>query len=152
MTVESSNRIALPGQVSVVNIGLSLFADAVQEQATPVHALDWRIPADGHLDLVADLEQLYGSRADGIDVANAEVVRRMDEGVPMLIDIAAAQTVIPGLSGRMLLHCGPAVDWADACDPLRRSMRAAAVAEGWAGTVEDADWLLADHAIALEPA
>ncbi len=152
MTLEPSHRITLPDHVSVVNIGLSLFADAVEEQATPVQPLDWRIPAGGHLDLVAALERLYGPRADDIDAANAEVVRRMDEGVPMLIDMAAAQTVVPALSGRVLAHCGPAVDWADVCDPLRRSMRAAAVAEGWADTVEDADRLLADHAIALQPA
>lgn len=152
MTVASSKRIVFPEQVSVVNIGLSLFADAVEEQATPVQALDWRIPADGHLDLVTALQGLYGTRADDIDLANAEVVRRMNQGVPMLIDIIAAQEAIPAVSGRMLLHCGPAVDWADACDPLRRSMRAAAVAEGWADTVDDADRLLADHAIALQPA
>lgn len=152
MTVGSSDRITLPDQVSVLNIGLSLFADALREQATPVQALEWRIPADGHLDLVAALERLYGTRADAIEVANAEVVRRMDEGVPMLVDIAPAQNVVPALSGRVLVHCGPAVDWADTCDPLRRSMRAAAVAEGWADTVEDADRLLADHAIALQPA
>jgi Protein of unknown function (DUF1116) len=152
MTVEPSEPIALPDQVSVVNIGLSLFAQAVKDQATRVQSIEWRIPAGGELDLVAALERLYGPRADDIDAANAEVVRRMDQGVPMLVDIAAAHTVIPALSGRMLLHCGPDVDWADACDPLRRSMRAAAVAEGWAEGVEEADRLLADNAIALQPA
>jgi Protein of unknown function (DUF1116) len=152
MTVEPSPRIALPDQVSVVNVGLSLFADAVRDQATPVQPTDWRIPADGRVELVAALEQLYGPRAADIDAANAEVVRRLDKGVPMLTDITAAQTAIPAMSARMLLHCGPAVDWPDVSDPLRRSMRAATVAEGWAETVEDADRMLADGSVVLEPA
>ena len=51
----------------------------------------------------------------------------------------------------MLLHCGPAIDWSDVCDPLRRSMRAATVSEGWAETVEEADRILADGRVMLEP-
>jgi Protein of unknown function (DUF1116) len=152
MTPETQQPMALPDEVSVINIGLSLFADALRDQATPVQQLDWRIPADGRLDLIAALEQLYGPRAAEIDAANAEVVRRLDGGVPMLIDITAAHTAVPTMSGRMLLHCGQAVDWADVCDPLRRSLRAATIAEGWAGTVDEADRLLADGSVSLEPA
>ena len=44
----------------------------------------------------------------------------------------ARRRVVPGFEGRTLLHCGPPIDYADAVDPLRRSMRAAVVAEGWA--------------------
>jgi len=152
MTVKDRPAIVLPEEVSVVNIGLSLFADAVRDQATPVQQVDWRIPADGRPDLIAALEQLDGPRAADIDRANAEVVRRLDQGVPFLVDIAAAGTVVPGMAGKMLLHCGPAIDWADVCDPLRRSMRAATVAEGWAESVEQADGLLSGGEVTLEPA
>jgi hypothetical protein len=51
----------------------------------------------------------------------------------------------------VLLHCGPEIDWPDVCDPLRRSMRAATVAEGWAADVDEADRLLATGAVRLEP-
>ena len=54
--------------------------------------------------------------------------------------------------GRTLLHCGPAIGYADAPDPLRRSMRAAAVAEGWADSLEQADARLAREEIGLAPA
>ena len=104
------------------------------------------------MDLVDALEQLEGPRAAGIDRANTEAVRRLDRSVPLLVDVAPAGTLIPDLSGRMLLHCGPAIEWAAVCDPLRRSMRAAAVAEGWAGTVEQADRILADGSVKLQPA
>ena len=149
---ESRRAIVLPGEVSVVNLGLSLFADAVRDQAAPVEEVDWRIPAGGQMDLVDALEQLEGPRAAGIDLANTEAVRRLDRSVPLLVDVAPAGTLIPDLSGRMLLHCGPAIEWAAVCDPLRRSMRAAAVAEGWAGTVEQADLILADGSVKLQPA
>jgi hypothetical protein len=152
MSAGNSRTVRLPHEVSVVNIGLALFADAVQGQETAVEQVDWRIPADGEPDLVADLEVLYGPRGSGVDEANSEVVRRLDESVPLLVDVAAAETIVPGMSGRMLLHCGPAIEWPEVCDPLRRSLRATTVAEGWAETVEEADGLLADGLVTLEPA
>ena len=99
-------------------------------------------PAGGEPELVAALARLYGRRSRSVDAANVEVVRRLDEGVPHLVDVVPAGTVVPGFGGRMLLHCGPPLDYADACDPLRRSMRAAVVAEGWAATCDEADRML----------
>jgi hypothetical protein len=152
MTDRRAGSIGLPGEVAVVNVGLPLFADAVRDQATPVEQVDWRIPADGRADLVDDLELLYGTAAAGIDEANAEVVRRLDESVPLLVGVERAGDVVPGLADRMLLHCGPEIAWADVCDPLRRSMRAAVVSEGWAKNVREANRLLADGVVRLEPA
>ena len=152
MTTPEPPRAVLPDQVSVVNVGLGLFAEAVRDQAVPLQDVDWRIPAGGDPTSVDSLEHLFGVRADAVDRANAEVVRRLDQGVPLLVDLAAAQTVLPGVAGQVLLHCGPAIAWADVCDPLRRSMRAATVAEGWAPDVEEADRLLAAGAVRLEPA
>jgi len=152
MTTDTRSPVELPVEVSVINVGLPLFADALREQGVPVQPVDWRIPAGGDLELVAALEELYGPRSDAIETANAEVVRRLDEGVPQLVDVTPAAIVLSRLPERTLLHCGPAVDWKDVCDPLRRSMRAAAVAESWAGDVEAADRLLAEGAIGLEPA
>ena len=144
MTERHEAQIPLPGDVAVVNIGLPLFADAVRDQATPVQQVDWRIPADGRADLVDDLELLYGPGASDIDAANAEVLRRLDESVPLLVGVEAASEVVPGLADRTLLHCGPEIEWADVCDPLRRSMRAAVVADGWARNVREANRLLSD--------
>ena len=151
MMADPDATIELPDEVAVVNIGLALFADAVRDQSTAVEQVDWRIPADGQLDLVKDLECLYGERSTDLDVANAEVVRRLDESVPLLVDVAPSRNVVPGMSDRMLLHCGPAIEWSDVSDPLRRSMRAAAVSEGWAQTVEEADRILADGTVTLQP-
>jgi hypothetical protein len=149
---ERDDAISLPEEVAVVNVGLSLFADAVRDQATPVQEVDWRIPADGRSDLIDDLELLYGKAASDIGDANAEVVRRLDESVPLLVGIETALDVVPGMADRLLLHCGPEIEWPDVCDPLRRSMRAAVVSEGWAKNVREANRLLADGAVRLEPA
>jgi len=110
--------VRLPGELSVVSAGLPLFADAISAQGRPVQQVDWRIPAGGDATAVAALQQLYGPRAEAIDRANAEVVRRLDEGVPTLVGIAVGGDTLPGFDGRMLLHCGPALAWEQVCDPL----------------------------------
>ena len=143
---------ALPADVAVVNLGLSLFAEAVADQGRPVADVDWRIPAGGDLEAVAALRRLYGPRAAAIDEANAEVVRRLDRSVPLLVGLAPAADVVPGLGPRTILHCGPPIEWADVCDPLRRSIRAAVMAEGWADTPDDAGALVEKGDVALEPA
>ncbi len=142
----------LPTEVSVVNVGLPLFADAIRDQGRPVTQVDWRIPAGGDLQLVAALARLYGPRAAAIDEANAEVARRLDQGAPKLVGIEPALGALPGVDDRTVIHSGPAIDWADMCDPLRRSVRAAAMAEGWARTPAAVDDLIARDRVHLEPA
>jgi hypothetical protein len=142
----------VPGEVTVVNVGLPLFADAVGAQGRPVDQLDWRIPANGNPQLIAALTTLLGGHAAQIDAANAEVFRRLDTGVPSWTTVGTAGDVLPGLGRRTLLHCGPAIEWPQVCDPLRRSMRAATVAEGWAADVAEADTLLRTGRVRLEPA
>jgi uncharacterized protein DUF1116 len=146
------DAVQLPDEIAVINIGLPLFAEAVRDQGRPVQQLDWRIPAGGEADVVAALERLYSSPSESIDRANAEVLRRLDQGVPMLIGVATAGDVMAGLADRTLLHCGPPIVWDAVCDPLRRSMRAATVAEGWAADVAQAERLLADGEVRLVPA
>ena len=142
----------LPTEVEVVNLGLPLFADAVRDQGRPAHHVDWRPPADGDPELVRALTRLYGRRSPSIDAANAEVVRRLDQGVPVLVGIGTAGADLPGVGERTIIHCGPAIGWDDVCDPLRRSVRAAVMAEGWAATPEEAEKLLRAGDVELEPA
>ena len=113
-------QLTLPDRVGVVNVGLSLFADAIREQGAPVISVDWRVPAGGQPDAVAALGRLYGIHAERIEAANAEVLRRLDGGTPLLTGVTTVARAGPGLVERTLLHCGPAVGYADAPDPLRR--------------------------------
>jgi uncharacterized protein DUF1116 len=143
---------SLPDEVRVVNIGLSLFADAVRAQGAAAVEVDWRVPAGGRPDLVAALARLYGPLAERVDTANREVLRRLDAGAPALVGVATAAEVVPGMGGRTVLHCGPPLAWDDFCDPLRRSARATVMAEGWAATAEEADRLVAGGGVELQPA
>jgi len=144
--------VLLPGEVRVVNLGLPVFGDAVRAQGAAAVDVDWRIPAGGHPELVAALERLCGPLSGRVETANREVVRRLDEGTPALTGIAPAAEVVPGVDARTVLHCGPPLDWEDFCDPLRRSVRASVLAEGWASSPEDAERLVATGRVRLEPA
>ena len=109
MTTDPRPPVELPTEVTVINVGLPLFADALHEQGVPVQPVDWRIPAGGDLELVAALEELYGPRSDAIETANAEVVRRLDQGVPQLVDVAPAATVLSRLPARTRRWRSPSV-------------------------------------------
>ncbi len=148
----SVQPVQLPSEVEVVNIGLPLFADAIRDQGRPVVQVDWRIPAGGNLELVAALSRLYGRHAAAIDRANAEVARRLDEGAPQLVGIEPAVDVLPDVDDRTVIHCGPAIAWDHMCDPLRRSVRAAVMAEGWADSPAAADEVIGRGEVRLEPA
>lgn len=144
--------IPLPSEIEVVNLGLSLFADAVRQQGRPVVQVDWRIPAEGDLETVAALARLYGRFSKSIDEANAEVARRLDEGSPKLVAIQPAIDVVPGIDDKTIFHSGPAISWAEMADPLKRSVRAAVMAEGWAANPDEAEKLVAGGGVGLEPA
>jgi len=138
--------------VRVVNVGLPLFGDAVRAQGAAAVEVDWRIPASGRPELVAALQRLYGPVSERVDAANREVVRRLDEGAPVLLGVAPAVQVVPGMDDRTVLHCGPPLAWEDFCDPLRRSARASILAEGWAASPDEAERLVAAGRVRLEPA
>jgi len=142
----------LPTEVDVVNVGLALFATAVTDQGRGAQNVAWRIPAGGDPATVAALRRLSGPLTARIDTANAEVLRRLDTGVPQLTGVRPAGEVVPTLTGHTLVHAGPPMHLDEAADPLRRSMRAAVVAEGWAATVEGAEALLAAGGVTLSPA
>ena len=142
----------LPERVEVVNIGLERFETAVRDQGAPAVGVDWRIPAGGDAEAVAALARLMGPASDRIDTANAEVIGRLDRGAPMLRGIETAGAVIGGFDSGTILHCGPPIGWTDMCDPLRRSVRAAVVAEGWAPHRDAAEVMLQAGEIRLEAA
>jgi hypothetical protein len=139
----------LPTEANIINLGLPLFAEAVREQGATVTHVDWGVPSGSEPDVVAALTRSYGVRSVAFDVANAEVIARLDKASPMLTAVAPAGDVIPRLGDRMLLHAGPPIEYGAVCDPLRRSMRAAVIAEGWATGIDSAESLLASGKVAL---
>jgi hypothetical protein len=145
-------RVTLPQQLSVVNVGLPMFHEALEAQGTRVLDVDWRIPAGGDTELVRALTQLYGPAAAAVNEGNQEAIRRLDEATPALVAVAPARQVVPGMTERTVLHPGPPLEWAEFCDPLRRSVHATVVAEGWADDLESAARLVDDGEVTLAPA
>jgi hypothetical protein len=148
----TGNGLELPAEIGVVNVGLPLFAAAVADQGRPSTHVDWRIPAGGDPVVIAALRRLSGPLTERVDAANAEVLRRLDTGRPVLSGLRPARDVLPMLGDRALLHSGPPVDLDRICDPLRRSLRASVVAEGWADTAGQADAMLGSGEVSLNPA
>lgn len=144
--------VELPEAVEVINIGLPLFEDAIRDQGGTVIGVDWRIPGGGEPEVVAALERLLGADDGAIEAANAEVLRRLDEGVPMLVDVVRAGDVVPDMDEHTILHSGPALDFDELPNPLQRSIHAAVVSAGWAGDVDEANRHLRSGDYRLRPA
>lgn len=86
-----------------------------------------------------------------IDTANREAVERMIDARPVLIGVAIAKDVIPGMHDRLLLHAGPPIEWSAASGPLRGAIIGAALFEGWASDVTTATRMAESGEISLEP-
>lgn len=142
----------LPQDAAIINVGLSLFAEAIRDQGAAVTHVDWRVPSGNSPVLLRALTDSYAMKSLEYDKANVEATRRIDKGVPMLIGVAAARDALPTLPDRTLLHAGPPIEYEFVCDPVRRSMRAATIAEGWAQDVDTADRLLTEGSVTLAAA
>jgi hypothetical protein len=91
-----------------------------------------------------------GALAARIEAANAEALRRLERGAPVLVGLRPAREVIaPLASGRAVLHAGPPVAPERLCGPMRGAVIGAALYEGWAGSAQEAAGLLDRGQIAL---
>lgn len=86
-----------------------------------------------------------------IEKANEEAVRRLMMGEPVLVDIAPAHEVIPGMQDKMITHAGPPIEWEHMCGAQQGAIIAQVVYEGWAQSADEARALLDKGAIRLEP-
>lgn len=86
-----------------------------------------------------------------IEKANAEAVGRMMEARPVLVGLAKARDVVPGMREDLLLHAGPPITWSRASGPMRGAITGALVFEGRAGDEADARALVESEQIRLEP-
>ena len=129
----------LPSELSAINIGLPLFAEALAAQDAPVTSVDWR--AGGRRrGCDRGVDRAVGPVWPGGPRRQRNRPRR-DRGLPAADgdDVARAGDVIDGLDDDgVLLHSGPPIAWERVCDPQRRAMIAAVLFEGWADDREAA--------------
>ena len=137
----------------VINVGLESFARDLSELGVAVAQVTWSPPAGGDAalaDIVSRLS-LPGEKTDRIDAANREAVRRMLEGDPVLIDVVPAESVIPELKERLILHAGPPIEWARMCGPMQGAISGAVLYEGWAKDLDAATALAAGGGVQFQP-
>ncbi|MGQ0604291.1 MAG: oxamate carbamoyltransferase subunit AllG family protein [Anaerolineales bacterium] len=139
-------------QLSVITAGIGGFTEALQRQSVPVVALDWRPPADGNEALAAILKTIYTDAAlhEKIESANREVLRRITESVPQIVDVVSARDAL-GLEGQTITHAGPPIAWERMCGPQQRAVMGAIQFEGWAASNAAAAALVQSGAVRLVP-
>ena len=86
-----------------------------------------------------------------IENANDEAAQRLIQGEPVLVDIAPAGEVIPGLEDKMIIHSGPPIEWSQMCGAQQGAILGMVLYEGWAQSSEDARRMLENDEIRLEP-
>jgi hypothetical protein len=95
------------------------------------------------------------TKADGsrdFDSANSQVLERLCEAQPVLVGMALARDVIPGMHDRLVLHAGPPVAWSDMAAAMRAAICGALVFEGLADTIGSAEALAGSGQISFAPA
>jgi hypothetical protein len=86
-----------------------------------------------------------------IEKANAESTERMIEARPILVGLAKAREVIPGMRDNLLLHAGPPITWDRASGPMRGAITGALIFEGKVTDEAGAQALVESGEIELEP-
>jgi hypothetical protein len=136
--------------VRAVNVGLGEFARPLEAAGVEVVTPDWRPPAQGDRDLGIRLARLTAHPL--VETANQEVLRRILDAQPLLVDVRPAREVIPALGEeRLLLHAGPPIAWERMCGPMRAAVVGAALLEGWADSSESATRMADSGEITFDP-
>lgn len=86
-----------------------------------------------------------------IENANAEAGKRLTAAEPVLVDIAPAGEVIPGMQDKMITHSGPPVTWEKMCGAQKGAVIGNVLFEGWAKSYQEAEVILEKGEIKLEP-
>jgi hypothetical protein len=147
MSIETERIHELFGQsVKVVNVGLDLFAEALDAQGVETARVDWRPPV---LELDPAATAIFNDPA--VDEANRQAVERLMAAQPLLVDVRPAGEVLPGMTDRSFFHAGPPIDWASASGPLRGALIGAMLYEGLAQSPEQATSLAERGEIELSP-
>ena len=82
-----------------------------------------------------------------IQQANEEALRRINDGMPVLVDIKYAHEVLPGMKKNVIGHAGPPIAWEDMCGPMKGAIIGVIKYEGLAETDEDAEKLIENNGV-----
>lgn len=86
-----------------------------------------------------------------IDEANNEVLSRLQNAQPQLVDIQRVREVLPEADKHTLYHAGPPIDWNSMSGPMKGAVYAALIYEGLAQDAQEADSLAASGKVSFKP-
>lgn len=138
--------------LEVVNIGIDMFREDLNEQDVKVAQVNFLPPADGDLEVLNALDYLDtpGIR-EKVEAANKEAVERIVNSHPVLIGYEKAIDVIPGMTPNMIIHAGPPIEWKDMCGAMKGAVTGAIVFEGLAKDIAEAEEVAASGKIVFSP-
>ena len=139
----------LSAPLSVLNVGLSSFADAIRQCGGAATQVEWAPPAGGDRAAGAALARLVNHPA--VEKANARAMARLLAAQPRLEGIGIAREALPGMGRRMLLHAGPPIEWARMCGPMKGAIVGAILYEGWAKSAREAQAMAARGGVQFAP-
>jgi hypothetical protein len=135
--------------LQVINIGLTSFADAINQTGGKSLQLDWRPPALGDKDTGVSLSKLVNQPE--VEAANRIAFERFMSAQPVLTGVGQAREAIPNFGERTLLHSGPPIEWSRMCGPMQGAIIGAILFEGWAADQDAARELASSGKITFAP-
>ncbi|HEY5731887.1 MAG TPA: DUF1116 domain-containing protein [Anaerolineales bacterium] len=135
--------------LQVINVGLSSFADSIQQTGGKSLQLDWRPPASGNREIGMNLAVTVNDPM--IEEANRTAHDRFLSAQPILMGVEQAGRAITGLGERTLLHAGPPIEWTRMCGPMQGAVIGAIMYEGWAEDQDEARQLADNGAVGFSP-
>ncbi len=147
--VSDSVMDLLNSKPRIVNIGLASFTESILTYGGSAVQYDWKPAAGGDKRLIKILNAL--AQIAEIESANNEVIDRMKNSQPFLVDVVPAKSVIGILQDKVLLHAGPPIEYKDMTGPMQGSCIGAVLFEGWAPDENSARVLLANGGVKFSP-
>jgi len=135
--------------LSVLNVGLASFADAIVQRGGAATRIEWAPPANGDAAVGTALARLIND--EKIEAANAQAAERYLAAQPRLEGIGIAREVLPGMGERMILHAGPPIAWPRMCGPMQGAIVGAILYEGWTDDAAKARAMAESGDIVFEP-
>ena len=86
-----------------------------------------------------------------IDEANQEVVQKLIDSEPVLVDFRPARDVIPGMTDRTIQHAGPPVEWERRSGAQKGGIIGAIMLEGLAESPDEAEALVLNGEVEILP-
>ncbi|MGI6755693.1 MAG: acyl-CoA synthetase FdrA [Atopobiaceae bacterium] len=134
----------------IINVGVESFLKPFADYGAEAVQYSWKPLAGGDKHLIHLLHEL-GAHEDEIDEANEVVIARLRDSQPFLVDVVRADTEIPELNGKVILHAGPPIEYSHMSDPMQGSCVGAALFEGWAQDEAEARALLESGEVKFMP-